>query len=171
MNRIMIGLLVLLSVNACSLGESDPGQAEAMKSNVDSAVRDTLPDLARELGATMPLGMRGRFTECSVSGSWNYLATTDLVMAPGDGPAEAQGIERVFTDQGFELVDSTVETGIRAERDLATVIVSPKIDTTAGDSGSRKVMVSTGCTALSGKAADFAKQAQETDFSELVPAG
>lgn len=173
--RLLIALL-LLSATACSAGDPDSGDSgsegsagsadpRAMKADVDDAVRVLVPALADAFGAQVDVGNSVGFLECSVAGSWRYEADGALVgeQAPD---TDARGVvERVLGEHGFEI-DTSDRDRVRGTKASAVVIVDTLV-TTAGGVSYRRYHVGTGCTALSGDAADYARQQHQPDFSDL----
>ncbi|KRF34093.1 hypothetical protein [Nocardioides sp. Soil805] len=140
MTRIVLGLVVVLLLSACSSdsGASDTGatgegsgstgglDARSAKSEADTEARSLLPDLVGELGGRLN-GMQAGFVERGGFGIWDYTASGSLARPSGTLSQSLATAESVLEEHGYTVETNDAQKRVTGAKDDLSVIVEASL--------------------------------------------
>jgi hypothetical protein len=133
MTRIVLGLVVLLSLGACtSDGARDTGGSEASpdarsaKAEMDAEARAVLPDLVGRLGGRLN-GMQATFSERGGFGIWDYQATGSVIRPAGTMSQSLATVQEVLEEHAFSVRADGDQKRVTGHKGNVTVIVESSL--------------------------------------------
>jgi hypothetical protein len=163
-----LALAPVLVLGACGGGggaAADDGRAARLKSDMDAATRALVPRLREVVGSEV-VSLRGRFTECQVSGTWRYVVDGQLKGEPTDPAEQADRARRILADEGY---DARVDDDLDARVDTGdfTISVTPGRRGTATSYALGGLTLESPCEPYGEEDADLAQQDGGEEFTDL----
>ena len=170
--------VLLLALGACGGAGADgagadgpdgaaqeDGRAARLKSDMDAATRALVPRLQDVVGSEV-VTLRGRFTECQVSGTWHYVVDGQLRGEPTEPAEQAEQARRLLAEQGYDArVDDDLDA--RADTGDFTVAVTPGRRGSATSYALGGLWLESSCERYSPDDAELAEQDGGEDFEDL----
>ncbi len=168
MTRMVLGLIAVLVLSSCSVGDSAPDEpaaddAKAFKSEMDEFAKALLPDLQAALGGAELKGMEARFYEPGGNfGQWSYEAGGVFVEPPGTAEEVLDSVEAVLVQQGMEMERPAGSQDISATKGNIAVLVQRALEADVESVSGLNVTIASIHRLESND--DFAEDAEPVDY-------